>query len=421
ALNLADQGFETYLVEKSARLGGNALRLAFTLEGFDVKGYLKQVISQVEAHPKIRLLTQTNLLDVQGHIGKFKSTIEQQGKKDVLEYGAVVVATGGSEYKPEEYAYGSDPRVQTQLELHQWLSQEPEKVSQVKQVVMIQCVGSREEAHPYCSRVCCSTAVANALKIKEINPQTEVIVLYRDMRTYGQKELFYKKAREAGIRFVRFEPEAKPEVTVEEGRLKVRVLDQNLKTGIIFQPDCLVLSAAVRPAPETKGFASLLKLPLDADGFFLEAHIKLRPLDFANAGMFLCGLGHGPKSLEESISQAKGAAARAATVLAQEQISVGGQVAVVDQERCIVCMTCVRTCPFGVPQVNEEGMIEINPAACQGCGNCASACPPQADSGSKPAGRPDHGQRNGLVRMGRNGQELRQRFPGCLTRPWAAT
>ncbi len=375
ALNLADQGFETYLVEKSARLGGKALRLAFTLEGFDVNLYLKRLIGQIQDHPKIRVLTQTNLLDIQGHIGKFKSNIEQQGKKDVLEFGAVVVATGGSEYKPEEYAYGRDPRIQTQLELHQWLSQEPEKVSQIKQVVMIQCVGSREEAHPYCSRVCCSTAVANALKIKEISPQTEVIVLYRDMRTYGQKELFYKKAREAGVRFVRFEPEAKPEVTIEEGKLKVKVFDQNLKTGIIFRPDTLALSAAVRPAPETKGFASLLKLPLDADGFFLEAHIKLRPLDFANAGMFLCGLGHGPKSLEESISQAKGAAARAATVLAQEQISVGGQVAVVDQERCIVCMTCVRTCPFGVPQVNEEGMIEINPAACQGCGNCASACP----------------------------------------------
>jgi heterodisulfide reductase subunit A-like polyferredoxin len=375
ALNLADQGFETVLIEKSDSLGGVANRLAFTLEGFDVRAYLQQLQERVQGHPRIRLLTRTQLLDIQGHVGKFKSTIEQGGQRSLLEYGAVVVATGGEEYRPREYAYGRDSRIKTQLELHEILSRDPGQVAEARQVTMIQCVGSREEEHPYCSRVCCSTAVANALKIKEISPKTEVAILYRDMRTYGQKELYYKQAREAGVRFIRFEPESPPEVFLEDGRLEVRVLDQNLRMPLRIQSDYLALSAAIRPAPESKALASLLKLPLDADGFFLEAHIKLRPLDFANAGIFLCGLGHGPKSLEETIAQAKGAAARAATVLAQEQITVGGQVAVVDQERCILCMTCVRTCPYNVPQVNAEGMIEINPAACQGCGNCASACP----------------------------------------------
>jgi heterodisulfide reductase subunit A-like polyferredoxin len=279
------------------------------------------------------------------------------------------------EYVPEEYQYGRNTRIQTQLEFHRLLTDQPDRLRQATQVVMIQCVGSRDEEHPYCSRVCCSTAVSNALKIKELSPQTQVLILYRDMRTYAQKELYYKKAREAGVRFVRYEPERKPEVDLAGDRITVTVLDQNLKLPIRLNPDFLILSSAVRPRPESKPLATTLKIPTDADGFFLEAHIKLRPVDFANAGMFLCGLAHGPKFMEESIAQAKGAAARAATILAQKQIYVGGQVAVVDQERCVVCMTCVRTCPFGVPEVDEQGMVFINPAACQGCGNCASACP----------------------------------------------
>ncbi|MFH0787553.1 MAG: NAD(P)-binding protein [Pseudomonadota bacterium] len=375
ALNLADQGFETYLIEKEVQLGGNALKLAFTLEGVDVRSYLKNLTTRVNAHQKIRVFTGAELSEITGHVGNFHSTFIQQGKKQTIEHGAVVVASGGREYQPSEYLYGQDPRIRTQMEMHQHLSENPEEIRQARQVVMIQCVGSREEDHPYCSRVCCSTAVSNALKIKELNPDTQVIVLYRDMRTYAQKELYYKKAREAGVRFIRYEGDQKPEVALEGTQIRVTVLDGNLNRAIRFNPDYLVLSSAIRPNPESKPLASVLKIPSDADGFFLEAHIKLRPVDFASAGMFLCGLAHGPKFLEESISQAKGAAARAATILAQKQINVGGQVAVVDQERCIVCMTCVRTCPFGVPQVDAEGMITINPASCQGCGNCASACP----------------------------------------------
>jgi heterodisulfide reductase subunit A-like polyferredoxin len=375
ALNLGDQGFETYLLERTADLGGNARHLAFTLEGIAVKDYLQALIEKVRHHPRLQVFTQAELKEITGHIGKFKSTIRVEGQEMTLEHGAVVVATGGMEYQPQEYLYGQDPRVKTQLEFHQLLAEAPERIRQATQVVMIQCVGSRDEEHPYCSRVCCSTAVSNALKIKELSPQTQVVVLYRDIRTYAQKELYYKKAREAGVRFLRYEPEQSPQAVQDGNRLRVTVFDQNLKLPIRLAPDFLVLSSAIRPRPESKTLSSVLKIPMDADGFFLEAHIKLRPVDFANAGMFLCGLAHGPKALEESIAQAKGAAARAATILAQKQIYVGGQVAVVDQERCVVCMTCVRTCPFGVPQVNAEGMVEISPAACQGCGNCASACP----------------------------------------------
>ena len=245
-------------------------------------------------------------------------------------------------------------------------------------VVMIQCVGSREGSRSYCSRICCQQAVKNALKLKELNPSTNVVVLNRDIRTYGRKELYYKKAREAGVRFIRYEPEARPEVSMESGKLAITVLDQNAKLSLRFRPDYLALSAAIRPAPESFPVAQVLKLPFDADGFFLEAHIKLRPLDFVNAGIFLCGLGHGPKSLEESIAQAKGAASRAGTILARKEIAIGGQVAMVDEDLCVACLTCLRTCPFGVPRINDRHFAEIDPAACQGCGNCASACPQEA-------------------------------------------
>ncbi|MFH0788251.1 MAG: NAD(P)-binding protein [Pseudomonadota bacterium] len=375
ALNLADQGFETFLVEQSDQLGGQARRLHQTLEETGVQDYIGQLIKQVTDHPGIQVFTESQVLEIKGSVGQFLSTISGKGERISVQHGVVIVATGGSEYQPNEYLYGRHPKAKTQLEFQDLLFQQPEKIQEAEQIVMIQCVGSREEEHPYCSRVCCSTAVANALKVKEISPKTGVVILYRDMRTYAQKELYYKQAREAGVRFIRFEPESRPEVIEEQGKLRVRVLDQNFKSFLSFNPDYLVLSAAIRPARDTKTLATTLKLPLDADGFFLEAHIKLRPLDFANAGMFLCGLGHGPKSLEESIVQAKGAAARAATILSQKQIQVGSKVAVVDEDLCVACLTCARVCPFGVPMINDRHFAEMNPAACQGCGNCASACP----------------------------------------------
>jgi heterodisulfide reductase subunit A-like polyferredoxin len=233
-----------------------------------------------------------------------------------------------------------------------------------------------DEDHPYCSRICCTTAVKNSLKLKELNPDINVYVLYRDMRTFSFKELYYKEAREHGVRFLRFFLRQKPEVTDVDGKLQVKVFDQNLRSEVLLEPDLLVLSAAVRPHPGSKQVADVFKLPMDQDGFFSEAHLKLRPVDFANSGIFLCGLAHMPKFADEAIAQAKAAASRACTVLSEKQMFVGGAVAEVDGTRCAICLTCARTCPYSVPRVNEEeGVIIIDPAACQGCGNCATACP----------------------------------------------
>jgi len=377
ALNLAEQGYETYLVEQSDRLGGNALKLNFTLEGLEVKPYVERLINHVETHPKIIIFKKTQILDYSGFVGRFKTTILAEGKRQELEHGVIIVATGGTEYKPKEYLYGRNKQVLTQLEFHTLLG-EKEKWKKVKNVVMIQCVGSREKEHNYCSRICCSTAIMNALKLKELNPEINIYILYRDMRTFGFREIYYKRAREAGIRFIRYDVNRKPEV-MDKGRLQVKVYDQNLKREISLKADYVVLSAAIRPHPESEKIAKVFRLPLDMDGFFMEAHVKLRPIDFASSGIFLCGLAHGPKFLDESIAQARAAVARACAVLTKGEMKAGGAVAQVNPELCAICLTCVRTCPFNVPQVNEElGVVEIDPAACQGCGNCASACPRKA-------------------------------------------
>ncbi|MGQ9687179.1 MAG: NAD(P)-binding protein [Desulfobaccales bacterium] len=375
ALALADQGFANTLVEKSDALGGEAARLFFNRKGEPVQAFVQSLIRRVEKHPAITVLTSAEVLECRGHIGKFVSQVRVKGQIQEVEHGAAIIATGACEYRPTEYLYGEHSMVWTQREFHERVGSRDEELQRLYSLVMIQCVGSREPEHPYCSRICCTQAVSNALRFKELNPRASVYILYRDMRTYGLNELYYQQARTAGVRFVRYEPERKPEVQADGETLVIKVFDQNLRCELQIPADALVLSAAIRPRPENKALATALKLPLDQDGFFLEAHVKLRPLDFSKAGFFLCGLGHGPKFLEESIAQAQGAAVRAATVLAQEQMYVGGQVARVDREKCVVCMTCARTCPFGVPKVAADGFINIDPAECQGCGNCASACP----------------------------------------------
>ncbi len=375
ALNLADQGFEVVLVEKSAELGGNALRLKLGPKDEDAASYVAETIRKAEAHPRITIYRNTVVEETEGRVGKFQSVLAREGEKKQVEHGATIVASGGREHLPESYLYGKHDRVVTQREFQERIAEEADFPEEESRVVMIQCVGSRDEDHPYCSRICCTQAVSNALRVKRRRPEAEVFVLYRDMRTFGHYELLYKQAREAGVQFVRYEPERGPEVIEKDGRLEVTVFDQNLREELLLPADRLVLSVAVRPEVSSKQLASTLKLPTDADGFFFEAHVKLRPLDFSSAGYFLCGLAHGPKFLDESIAQAKGAASRAAAVLSRKEMMVGGEVAVVDRERCVVCMTCVRTCPFGVPKVADDGFIEIDPAECHGCGNCASACP----------------------------------------------
>jgi heterodisulfide reductase subunit A-like polyferredoxin len=375
ALTLAEQGFFTHLIEKSGQLGGMALRLHRTLEGFEVQKHLAQLIDQVTHNGLIKVHLNTEVKKTSGHVGQFVSRLVGGEQVTEIRHGALIVATGAQEYQPGEYHFGSDQRVLTQLTLHQELYTAEDPLDGVERVVMIQCVGSRTDEHSYCSRICCSTAVGNALRIKELKPEAEVTILFRDIRTFSLKELYYKQARDLGVRFIRFDPDEPPQVSPEEGAILVRVKDQILGEYIELEAERLVLSAAVRPREDAAGLAGALKIPFDADGFFMEAHLKLRPVDFVNAGFFLAGMAHGPKFLEESLTQAKAAAGRAATILSQDQMMVGGEVAVVDAERCVACLTCVRTCPYGVPQLNQDGVVYIDPAACHGCGNCASACP----------------------------------------------
>ncbi|MGB8993501.1 MAG: FAD-dependent oxidoreductase [Desulfobaccales bacterium] len=380
ALTIADAGYSVYLPDIQERFGGSlAHNMRYTLEGHAIQPFMRELVTRVETHPKIRWWEEARITGFSGHQGNFRCELESPRGKWSVQFGAVVIATGGQECAPKEYLYGDDTRVLTQIEMEGLLADSPEELREAPTIVMIQCVGSREPEHPYCSRVCCGEAIKNALKIKEIRPQARVFILYRDIRTYGLKEIYYKKARELGVQFIRYEPSLKPQVTPAGDNLMVSVFDQNLKATINLKADYLALSAAIRPHPVSKEIAGLMKLPLDADGFFMEAHLKLRPLDFAVNGIFLCGLAHSPKFIEESIAQALGAAARALGVLAQEVMYVGGAVAVVDPQKCAICLTCMRTCPFGVPRVDPlEGVVTIDPAACQGCGSCASACPRKA-------------------------------------------
>jgi heterodisulfide reductase subunit A-like polyferredoxin len=379
ALTIAESGFDVALVEQAGELGGMARQVHYTLEGHALQPYLADLIHRVESHPRLQILTNTRVKNFSGHVGKFRSTlVGPEGEQD-LDYGAAVIATGGREYAPSEYLYGQNPLVLTQLELENRLVNEAASLPPEPTVVMIQCVGSREPEHPYCSRICCGAAVKNALKLKELRPDAKIFVLYRDIRTFAFKELFYKQARELGVQFLRYEPDRKPEVAPAGDRLEVTVFDQNLQAPISLAADYLVLSAAVRPNPESKDIQHSFKLPLDADGFFMEAHVKLRPLDMVYDGIFLCGLAHGPKFAEESVSQANGAAVRAIRVLAQEEISVGGAISQVIKARCAECLTCVRSCPFGVPTIDYEAhKAHIDPAKCHGCGVCAAECPYKA-------------------------------------------
>ncbi len=380
ALTIADAGYRVYLPDIQERFGGSlAHKMRYTLEGNEIQPFMQELVRRVEEHPNIRWWPSARMTSFGGHVGNFRSRLEFPQDQWEIHYGAAIIATGAQEYKPTEYLYGESSRVFTQIEFEDLLADRGPEVPEAPTVVMIQCVGSREPEHPYCSRVCCGHAVKNAIKLKEMRPQARVYVLYRDIRTYGLKEIYYKKARDLGVQFVRYEPEAKPEVAAAGDKVEVLVLDQNLKATLEFAADYLVLSAAIRPHQASKEIAELFKLPTDPDGFFMEAHLKLRPLDFAGSGLFVCGLAHSPKYIEESIAQAQGAAARALGILARKEMYVGGAVARVDPLKCAICLTCMRTCPFGVPRVDQaEGVVTIDPAACQGCGNCASACPRKA-------------------------------------------
>jgi heterodisulfide reductase subunit A-like polyferredoxin len=379
ALKLAEQGYEVFLLEKEAELGGNLRNLYYTLEGQDVQAFLKDLIGKVTNHPLIHVITNALVVDFSGSKGNFSTGVmvapTMYYRK--IEHGVAILATGAEEWKPTEYLYGQDPRILTQLELENRIATQPQEVARAHEVVMIQCVGSRNEERPYCSRTCCATAVKNALKIKELNPNARISILYRDMRTYGLAESYYAKAREQGIMFIRYEPEEKPEVKKDGQSLVVSFLDRILKERMEIKPDFVVLSAATIPR-ENEELATMLKVPRTAEGFFLEAHMKLRPVDFATDGLYLAGAGHGPKLISESISQASASVARACTILSKEKMLVGGVVAVVEGERCAACLTCVRVCPYSVPVINAKGEAEIDLVKCKGCGSCVAECPARA-------------------------------------------
>jgi heterodisulfide reductase subunit A-like polyferredoxin len=375
ALALADQGFKVHLVEHSGRLGGNLRNLNYTLEHEDISFFTSELIRRVENHPNIELHMETEVTRVAGFIGSFRLTLSGNGKNTEVPCGAIIVATGASPAETKEFLHGKSDRIITQVELEKRLH-ERTFVTNGQNVVMIQCVGSRNDERAYCSRICCSMAVKNALKIKKQDPGANIFVLYRDIRTYGFREKYYKQAREAGVIFIRYERESPPVVSEDNG-LMVTVNSPDFPEAIEIEADSIVLSTGI-DAEGNRRLADMLKVPLNADGFFVEAHLKLRPVDFATEGIFLCGLAHSPKFIDENISQARATAARAATVLSKTHLEVGAQVSRVDQNKCISCMTCVRACPYDAPSVNVDKKAEIVAAKCMGCGICAAECPAHA-------------------------------------------
>jgi heterodisulfide reductase subunit A2 len=377
ALNLAQQGYEVTVVEKGMELGGLSRLVSRTIEGLEVQPYIDKLISDVTSHEKIKVFTNAKVSLFKGYKGNFTTkvlTIADQ-KEHTIQHGVAIVATGAQEYKPKEFGYGQDG-VMTQLELDHYLHNKVEgkDPSKWERVVMVQCVGSRNEENPNCSRICCQSAVKHALQIKEINPETDVYILYRDMRMYGLLEDFYTEARRKGVVFSRYDHTQPPEVSQNGGGLEVTFVDHVLRRPVKMKADAVVLSAATLAA-DTDELATQLKTPRNAFGFFIEAHAKLRPVDFSSEGIYLCGTAHSPKLISESITQALAAASRASSFLAGRTLSVGGAVAHVDQSKCAACLVCVMSCPYGIPQINENNVSEINEALCQGCGVCVSECP----------------------------------------------
>jgi heterodisulfide reductase subunit A len=379
ALALADQGFGVHLVERESELGGHARHVRYLFNGHDPQEFVAQMVKRTMAHPRITTHLQAKVAGVDGFVGNFKTRLASNGDGTEVEHGAVIVATGAEIYKTAEYLYGQNDKVLTQVELEQRLS-----VGEVAAdtVVMIQCVGSRDTDRPYCSRLCCSHAIRNALKLKELRPQANVFVLYRDIRTYGFSEQYYLLAREKGVRFIRYEPEAKPVVSATEGGLRVEARDPILGRMLAIDCDLLVLSTAVVARTEGQELAQMLKVPLNQDRFFLEAHLKLRPVDFATDGVFLCGLAHSPKNLEETIAQATAAASRATTLLAKDSLTPESAISQVVDENCDGCAYCIDPCPYHALTLIEymrngaiKKTVESNEALCKGCGVCQATCP----------------------------------------------
>ncbi len=385
ALSIARQGHAVYLVEKSRELGGMARRIHATIEGMDVEGFVADQIRAVYNHPLVHVLHGAEILEVSGYLGSFATLVRAEGRTQRILHGATVLATGADVYQPTEYLYGQNDRVFTHLELGEAIARKEASVCQAKCLVMIQCVGCRNEERNYCSRVCCSHAVKNALKLREANPEMDIYILFRDMRTYGFREDYYRDASDKHVRFVRYTPQEPPVVAaaVEDGRpvLRVTVPDAILGQRLEIDADVLSLAAAVIPSAATERIAGLFKVTLSPDGFFKEAHVKLKPVEFAADGVYLCGTAHYPKHIQETINQAYGAAGRVMTLLSQDTVVASGAVCEVLEERCVSCGACITACTYDAISFRKTPLGRkawVNPILCKGDGVCNAKCPTDA-------------------------------------------
>ncbi|MCX5871648.1 MAG: FAD-dependent oxidoreductase, partial [Deltaproteobacteria bacterium] len=382
ALSIANQKHEVHLVEKDTELGGIARKIHSTLDGLDVQEYLRDLIAKVYQHPLIHVYHDATITDAKGYVGNFVTSVKSEKGFAEIKHGAAVLAIGADLYKPVEYLYGEDDRVVTHLELEELITTGHEKIINAKSLVMIQCVGCRNEERNYCSRLCCSQSVKNALKLKEINPEMDIYILFRDMRTYGFNEDYYREASNKDIKFIRYEPQDKPQVEAgesDEGQpvLKVTVTDFVLGKQLLLDADVIALAAAIIPSAATKEVAGLFKVTLNPDGFFKEAHVKLRPVEFGTDGIYLCGLAHYPKFIQETINQAYGAAGRVLTLLSRDVVVASGSVCEVDENKCVSCGACITACTYGAIEFYETPQgrkARVNPILCKGDGLCNTKC-----------------------------------------------
>jgi heterodisulfide reductase subunit A len=373
ARTLAAQGYRTFLVEKNDRLGGQALNLSETWQSEPVGPFLEHLIAEVTADENIDVFLNAGITGVDGFIGSFKTTIQADGDSRVLEHGVTLIASGAEEFKTDDYLYGQDQRVLTGLEFQKKILN-GDGFDSCRTAVFVQCVGSRIPQRPYCSKVCCTQSIKSALSLKAKNAAADIFILYRDMRSYGLREDLYREARDRGIKFIRYDREKELAVRAAENGLEIIFSDRVLGRQMLIAGDLLVLASAVVPE-KSNPLAQMYKIAQNDDGFFAEAHVKLRPSDFATDGVFVCGLAHAPKPIEESISQAQAAASRAVTVLSALEVSVSGTVAVVDPMCCSSCGVCVEICPYSAPQfIENTGKAEIQATLCKGCGLCVASC-----------------------------------------------
>jgi heterodisulfide reductase subunit A len=394
ALAIAETGFDVHLVEKTGELGGNLHHVYYVAEGDNPQRLLRDLVNRIVGHDRIHLYLNSQVIRHSGSVGDFAATVSTRLhsgrlRETRLQHSVVIVATGGVEAAGGQYLLGQDPRIVRQSELEEILAHHPERAGRLRSVVMLQCVaepGTRE----YCSRICCTNTLKNALRLRMLNPDCQVVVLYKNIITYGFREKYYLDARRHGVIFVRYTDAEPPDVRLEargaRQALVVRVHEHVFGKTLAFEPDLLALSMAIVPPPDAAHLARLLNVPLSSEGFFLEAHLKMRPMEFHDEGMLLAGMAHYPKFIEESITHALACAGRALTILSRPTLQLGGVVAEIDPAKCTGCLTCARTCPFSIPQIRADlcgvgglgGAAWIDPARCQGCGTCTAECPARA-------------------------------------------